>query len=207
MPGTSGFWSHVALVSSGAVRGTPAARRTLTGRRHEEMTAVTAPFTGTGARQPGLPQLPEPPTGWPVGSYAKYEEAQRAVDHLADNDFPVADVTIVGVDLMLVERVIGRLTWGRVLATGAASGAWLGLFVGIVLSLFSQAGSGLFPILYGLGIGIVFGVVSGAITYGASRGRRDFTSSSQMVAGRYDVLCQPRNAEQAREMLGRLAME
>ena len=104
---------------------------------------MTAPFTGNrpGA-QPGLPNLPEPPSGWPVGSYAKYEEAQRAVDHLADNEFPVADVTIVGVNLMLVERVIGRLTWGRVLLTGAASGAWLGLFVGLVLSLFAPVGSG-----------------------------------------------------------------
>jgi hypothetical protein len=167
---------------------------------------VTAPFTGNRpGTQPGLPNLPEPPSGWPVGSYAKYEEAQRAVDHLADNDFPVADVTIVGVDLMLVERVIARLTWGRVLLTGAASGAWLGLFVGLVLSLLSQPG-GLGSILVGLVIGIIFGVVSGAITYGASRGRRDFTSQSQLVAGRYDVLCQPRNAEKARDMLGKLAM-
>jgi hypothetical protein len=140
-----------------------------------------------------------------VGSYAKYEEAQRAVDHLADNDFPVGDVTIVGVDLMLVERVIGRLTWGRVLATGAASGAWLGLFVGVILSLFSANGS-IGAILLGLGAGIVFGIVSGAITYGASRGRRDFTSSSQIVAGRYDVLCQPRSAEKARDMLAKLAI-
>jgi hypothetical protein len=140
-----------------------------------------------------------------VGSYAKYEEAQRAVDHLADNDFPVGDVTIVGVDLMLVERVIGRLTWGRVLATGAASGAWLGLFVGVVLSLFSATGS-IGAILLGLGMGIVFGIVSGAITYGASRGRRDFTSSSQLVAGRYDVLCHPRSAEKARDMLAKLAI-
>jgi hypothetical protein len=27
-----------------------------------------------------------------------------------------------------------------------------------------------------------------------------------MVAGRYDVLCQPRNAEKAREVLAKLAM-
>ena len=45
-----------------------------------------------------------------------------------------------------------------------------------------------------------------AVGYGATRGRRDFTSESQMVAGRYDVLCQPRNAEKARELLAKLAM-
>lgn len=172
----------------------------------EEAAPVTTPFGGPARTAPGLPNLPTPPTGWPVGSYATYEEAQRAVDHLADSDFPVRDVTIVGVDLMLVERVIGRLTWGRVLLSGAASGAWFGLFVGLLLSLFNTAGSGFGPILVGLASGVVFGLVFAAVGYGATRGRRDFTSSSQMVAGRYDVLCQPRNAEKARELLAKLAM-
>ena len=115
---------------------------------------MTTPFGGPARTAPGLPNLPTPPTGWPVGSYATYEEAQRAVDHLADSDFPVRDVTIVGVDLMLVERVIGRLTWGRVLASGAASGAWFGLFVGLLLSLFNPTGSGFGPILVGLASGV-----------------------------------------------------
>jgi hypothetical protein len=181
----------------------------LTGRTVDpdsEGHVVTAPFTGRPGTQPGLPNLPEPPSGWPVGSYAKYEEAQRAVDHLADNDFPVADVTIVGVDLMLVERVIGRLTWGRVLLSGAASGAWFGLFVGLLLGLFSAGNNTFGPILVGLISGVLFGLVFAAVGYGATRGRRDFTSASQMVAGRYDVLCQPRNAEKARELLAKLAM-
>lgn len=166
---------------------------------------MTTPFSGPTRSAPGLPSLPTPPTGWPVGSYATYEEAQRAVDHLADSDFPVRDVTIVGVDLMLVERVIGRLTWGRVLASGAASGAWLGLFFGLLLSLFSPTAS-YAPIVVGLVGGALFAMVFAAVGYRASAGRRDFTSSSQMVAGRYDVLCQPRNAEKARELLAKLAM-
>jgi hypothetical protein len=166
---------------------------------------VTTPFGGPARTAPGLPNLPTPPTGWPVGSYATYAEAQRAVDHLADSDFPVRDVTIVGVDLMLVERVIGRLTWGRVLASGAASGAWLGLFFGLLLSLFSPTAS-YAPIIVGLVGGAIFAMIFAAVGYRASAGRRDFTSSSQMVAGRYDVLCQPRNAEKARELLAKLAM-
>ncbi|MEJ8278434.1 general stress protein [Pseudonocardia spirodelae] len=166
---------------------------------------MTNPFGGQARPAPGLPQLPTPPTGWPVGSYATYEEAQRAVDHLADSDFPVADVTIVGVDLMLVERVIARLTWGRVLASGAAQGAWLGLFVGVLLFVFSPDGNFL-PIVVGLVSGAVFFMAFAAVSYSASKGRRDFQSASQMVAGRYDVLCEPRNAEKAREMLAKLAM-
>src|SRR4030081_1513104 len=135
---------------------------------------VTSAFSGSGGARPGVPRLPTRPTGWPVGSYDKYEDAQRAVDHLADNDFPVQDVTIVGVDLMLVERVIGRLTWARVLGTGAASGAWFGLFVGLLLSLFSSRGVGIGPILVGLITGIVFGIVFAAAGYASARGRRDF---------------------------------
>jgi hypothetical protein len=154
------------------------------------MTAAFAPSTS-------LPTMPE---GWPIGSYETYKEAQRAVDHLADNEFPVQDVTIVGVEPMLVERVSARLTWGRVLSAGAASGAWLGLFVGLLLSLFTTTG-GLGPILIGMAAGIVFGLASAAIRYGATKGQRDFVSQSQLVARRYDVLSKPRNAELARTLL------
>ena len=161
---------------------------------------MTVPFGGQGGH-PALPNLPTPPSGWPVGSFATYAEAQRAVDHLADGAFPVEDVTIVGVDLMLVERVLGRLTWGRALASGAASGVWMGLFVGALLAYF-QGNAG--ALIVGLVAGVLFSVVFAAIGYAVQRGRRDFTSASQLVAGRYDVLCQPRNAERAKEMLAEL---
>lgn len=145
----------------------------------------------------GLPTLPE---GWPIGSYDNYKEAQRAVDYLADNEFPVQDVTIVGVEPMIVERVSARLTWRRVLTTGAASGAWFGLFVGLLLSFFSTT-AGLAPILIGVVSGIVFGLAWSAVQYGATRGQRDFVSHSQLVARRYDVLSKPRNAELGRTLL------
>ncbi|WP_116045280.1 general stress protein [Amycolatopsis palatopharyngis] len=167
---------------------------------------VTGPFSSAGRSQGGQPRLPTPPTGWPIGSYETYEEAQRAVDYLADKDFAVQDVTIVGVDLMLVERVIGRLSWGKVLGTGAVSGAWFGLFVGLLLGMFGGEGVGYAPILVGLLSGVLFGLVFAAISYASTRGRRDFSSASQLVAGRYDVLCQPRNAEQGRDLLAKLAM-
>lgn len=168
---------------------------------------VSSPFTGPQRPSAGVPRLPTPPTGWPIGSYSTYEEAQRAVDFLADSQFPVQEVTIVGVDLMLVERVIARLTWGKVIGTGAASGAWFGLFVGVLLSLFNTTGSALGPILVGLVTGIVFGIVFATAGYASTRGSRDFSSASQLVAGRYDVLCEPRHAEQGRDLLAKLAMK
>lgn len=166
---------------------------------------MTQAFTQTAfSNAPANPRLPTLPTGWPIGSYASYEEAQRAVDHLADSDFPVSDVTIVGVEPMLVERVAGKLSWRRVLGSAAMSGAWFGLFVGLLLSMFGTGG-GLLPILIGLVAGIGFSMVFAAISYGATRGRRDFVSQSQLVARRYDVLSQPRNAERGRELLANLA--
>jgi hypothetical protein len=146
--------------------------------------------------------LPTPPTGWPIGSYTTYEQAQRAVDHLSDEQFPVQNVTIVGVDLMQVERVTGRLSWGRVLGAGAASGAWLGMFFGLLVGMFT--GHVLGSMIAGIIGGVVFGLISTAIPYAASRGTRDFSSTMQLVAGRYDVLCDPQHAERARDMLARL---
>lgn len=74
------------------------------------MTITASPSGVFGPVEPALPDLPTPPEGWPVGSYATYAEAQRAVNHLTDEGFPVEDLTIVGVDLMLVERVLGPLS-------------------------------------------------------------------------------------------------
>ena len=140
------------------------------------------------------------PDGWQVGSFSSYANAQAAVDMLSDmGDFPVNELTIVGVDLMEVERVTGRLTWSRVIIGGAANGAWMGLFLGLMISLFNDNLLG--PITLGIAMGVIFGIVAAAVPYWMSRGRRDFTTSSQIVAGRYDVLCSPQHAVRARDAI------
>jgi hypothetical protein len=152
-----------------------------------------------GGRQP---QLPTPPRGEPIARYDTYLEAQRAVDFLSDSAFPVQFVTIVGSGLRMVERVTGRLTYPRVAAAGAASGAWFGLFVGVLLSFFGSAAGGVIfvAVLFGAAFGMLFGVISYALT----GGRRDFTSTSQIVASEYEVLCMPEQAQAARDLLLRL---
>lgn len=47
-----------------------------------------------------------------IGSYENYSEAERAVDYLSDNGFPVERVAIIGSDVKLVEQVVGRLDHG-----------------------------------------------------------------------------------------------
>ncbi|MCX2714859.1 general stress protein [Mycolicibacterium sp. J2] len=160
------------------------------------------PGATPGGRGPA--PLPTPPKGWPIGSYPTYAEAQRAVDYLSDQQFPVEQVTIVGVDLMQVERVTGRLTWPKVLGGGVLSGAWLGLFIGLILGFFSPSPWG--SLVTGLIAGVFFGLITSAIPYAIARGTRAFSSTTQLVAGRYDVLCEPTSAEQGRDLLARLTI-
>ncbi len=135
-----------------------------------------------------------------LGVYERYEQAQRAVDFLSDNQFPVQNCLIVGTELKQVERVTGRLTTGKVAAGGLLSGIWLGLFVGLVLSLFGS-GDTVATILSTMVFGAIFGLVWALAGYAATRGRRDFTSVSQVVATRYEVLVEHKFAEQGRQLL------
>jgi hypothetical protein len=145
--------------------------------------------------------------GVQVGSYDSYEQAQAAVDYLSDEKFAVENVTIIGTDLRMIETVTGRLTTGRAIGAGAAAGAWWGLFVGLLLGIFSSNGSAwIGSVLTGLAIGLLFGAVFGWMGYAATRGRRDFTSTNKIVAARYDVMCNPAHAEDARAMLARFAL-
>ncbi len=140
-----------------------------------------------------------------LGEFDQYDEAQRAVDYLSDHEFPVQNVLIVGTDLTQLERVTGRLTRGRVMRGGLLSGAWLGFFVGLVLSLFGGEESGaLVAIVSTVIAGALFGLVWALIGYAATRGQRDFTSISQVVATKYEVLVEHKHAAQGRELLAKL---
>ena len=145
------------------------------------------------------------PTGDTVGSYTSYLDAQKAVDYLADQQFPVQMVSIVGNELKMVERVTGRLSYPRVALSGALSGMWFGLFVGVMLSFFAPS-PGYFSILTSVLMGAAFFMLFGIVTYAMQRGKRDFTSTSQVVATNYDVIVSPEAAHEARRLLQQLPM-
>jgi hypothetical protein len=142
---------------------------------------------------------------WPqsLGVYDKYEDAQKAVDFLSDHQFPVENCMIVGTELKQVERVTGRLTTGRVALGGLLSGVWMGLFIGLIFSFFGT-GSAVAVILSTVVIGALFGIVWALAGYAATRGRRDFSSVSRIVATRYEVLVEHKLAAQGRELLAQL---
>lgn len=139
------------------------------------------------------------PLGTEIATFERYEDAQRAVDTLADNGFPVQKVTLIGTDLKRVERVTGRMSYGRAALSGALSGMWFGLMMGALFMLLGATNAA--PLLLGVSVGLAFGAVFGLIAYGMSGGQRDFTSITQVVATRYGLQCEPAVAAQCRQML------
>jgi hypothetical protein len=156
---------------------------------------------------PDPPRLDEASMAWnTVASYTSYEEAQRAVDRLSDERFPVESIEIIGSGLRTVERVTGRLTKARAAAAGAASGAWFGLFIGLLVGLFTRGPVWLGLILGGLLIGAAWGALFGFVGHAATRGRRDFTSAQTLTATRYDIIARGGTAAQARSILQQVGM-
>jgi hypothetical protein len=139
-----------------------------------------------------------------VGIYSTYADAQKAVDFLADEKFEVQNLAIVGTELKSVERVLGRRTWSTVILSGVQSGISTGLLVALVMLIFVRPTSFLLLLLAALVIGVALGVGFAAAAYAMTGGKRDFTSVTQTVATKYEVLCEHKVAAQAREMLLRL---
>jgi len=150
-------------------------------------------------RQPGSMFELEFPQS--VGIYNSYADAQKAVDYLADEKFEVQNLAIVGTELKSVERVLGRRSWSTVVTQGLQSGVSTGLLVGLVMMIFTRPQSFLALLLVSLAIGVVLGIGFSAAAYAMSRGKRDFTSITQTVATKYEVLCEHKVAARAREML------
>lgn len=140
-----------------------------------------------------------------LGSYPRYEQAQRVVDYLSDHGFPVEKVTIVGADLRLVETVTGRLTKAKAAGAGALSTGWLGLLFGLFVGLFSPSTNApLVLALYGLFFGALAGAVLGYAAHAATGGRRDFSSRSGLAATRYELLVEPDGTTEAERMIAQM---
>ena len=142
--------------------------------------------------------------GVQVGTYGDYPSAQRAVDYLSDQKFPVERTAIVGRGLSSFEQVTGRLTIWRAAVQGAASGAILGALFGWLFGLFDWVNplvSSLLLALYGAIFGAVLGALLGMLGHALTGGRRDFSSIAGMRADSYDILVDATVAAQAGQLL------
>lgn len=150
---------------------------------------------------------PVVPKGFVVGEYASYQEAAGLVDRLINADFAPAKISIVGSDLKLVERVRGRLGYGRVALSGAMMGFWLGLLFALLIGAGIEATpegainylpDQFFSVLViGAGVGMLFSI----LRYALARNKRSFLSQQMPVAQRYEVIVPESDAAVAQQII------
>jgi hypothetical protein len=80
---------------------------------------------------------------------------------------------------------------------------WFGLCIGLIFWLFTTANP-LQVVLSTAFLGATFGLVFALIGYGFTRGQRDFSSITQVVATKYEVLVEHKSSAHARELLAGL---
>ncbi|MEV6703248.1 general stress protein [Streptomyces sp. NPDC051453] len=112
----------------------------------------------------------------PGDTHETYQGAERTVDHLSDQGFPMRRVAVIGQDVCLVEQVIGRMDYNRADLHGAASGALPGALIGWPFGLVDCVDplvSALLVALYGVIFGAIVGALFGLRLYTLRGSRRD----------------------------------
>lgn len=151
---------------------------------------------------------PAVPRGHSLGEFTNYLDASQLVEKLVAGDFVPSRVSIIGHDPVLVERIRGRLGYGRVALSGAITGFWMGL----IFALLIGAGVEVSPdgainyvpqefmsvLFVAAGMGMLFQV----IRFSLNKKRRGFISSQMPVATRYEVIVPEEQALEARKILG-----
>ena len=144
------------------------------------------------------------PKGQVIGKFTEYADAVAFVDTLINHGFPATQVAIVGKDLRSVERVRGKMTYGRIALSGAVTGSWLGLLLGLFFGTAPDAestaavGSAFSSVLIGAGIGMLFNILRFAL----AKNKRSFLSAQMPVASRYEVIVPDTEVAAARKILG-----
>jgi hypothetical protein len=139
-----------------------------------------------------------------VASYKSYRDAERAVNYLADNGFPVERVAIVGRELELVQQVTGRLTALDAAVRGALTGAVTGLLIGWLFAIFTWFDPRIAPawlIIDGLWFGTLVGIVMGLVMCLITKSRRRFDAVSMMQPEYFDIAVDELYADDAARML------
>lgn len=136
-----------------------------------------------------------------IAIYDSYDDAQHAVDYLSDQHFPVQNLSIVGTDLKSFERITGGLTWAKVLGSAAMSGVVWGILAALFFWILFPGMQPLLLLLTSLVIFVAANMITSAIAYRMTGGRRDFTSTTQIIATHYEVLGEAGVADRARAML------
>lgn len=137
------------------------------------------------------------PEGHTLATFPGYPEAQELVNSLVTKGVPAQALSIVGADVSLVERVTGKIGYGRAALSSAMSGSWLGVLAGLVVVIVSPTDV-ITPIVGGLFVGAGVGMVVGMAIFTFSPGpRRLYRSMQQVIAQSYRVVVEPQQHTQA----------
>ena len=132
------------------------------------------------------------PNGTAVADFASYPEAVAYVERILRGNFPATAIAIVGSDLSTVERIRGRINYGKVARSGAMTGAWLGLLIFLVFGSAPDSKTGTATALFSLPsailVGAGFGMLFQVIRFSMSKNKRSFASGSLVIAKKYEVV-------------------
>jgi uncharacterized membrane protein len=149
-------------------------------------------------------QTPRGPVRRVIATYPNYADAERAVDYLSDNRFPVDRVAIVGQGLHYVEQVTGRMNYAKAALRGAATGAITGGLVGWLFGLFNwfdPITSAFWLAIDGIWFGGILGALLGLLFHAFTGGRHDYASIGALKAERYELHVDGEVADEAARLL------
>ena len=137
------------------------------------------------------------PRGETLATFDAYASAQKLINSLVSEGVPFRSLSIVGTEVNLVERVIGKIGYGRAALSSAMSGSWLGVLAGLVFVIVSPTDV-ITPIVAGGIIGAGIGMVVGMVLFTlAGSNRRSYRSMQHIIAQSYRVVVEPEAHQQA----------
>jgi hypothetical protein len=166
----------------------------------EQTTETASAGTATSTPQADNQQ----PLRRTVASFIRYVDAEAAVEYLAEQQFPIDRVAIVGEDVRMIEQIVGRVNYWRAAMHGAGSGAVPGVLIGWLFGVFDWFHPVIASValaLYGLLFGAVIGALLGVFFHALQHGRRDFVAVQAILPSRYELMVGDEVADEAARLL------
>jgi uncharacterized membrane protein len=138
-----------------------------------------------------------------VGSYDTHRQATDAVELLKNLRIPDQYRSVVPRDIVMVETG-GGMNLGKAVLYGASAGAVIGLLLGLFSGSFdwmTPPVAHVWVATIGVVCGAVFGALTGALAHWAAHDSGSGQKRERFEAGRYDVVTDEANAEEARRVL------
>lgn len=151
---------------------------------------------------------PSIPKGIAIGEFQNYKDASDLVEKLVAGDFTPNKISIIGHEPVIVERVRGRLGYGRIALSGSLTGFWIGILFALLVGsgvsideagMVSYSPNEFFSVvIIAAGVGMLFNILRFAL----AKNKRSFLSAQMPVASRYEVIVPDTDVAAARKILG-----